>query len=236
MECMGGWTFAAHWSAAALASIAALRFRRFRRFVEVQLLCTNDTHSQIDPFLDPSGRRIGGVIRRAVCFDRLRDGQTVTLDAGDHLTGSAFFDFFQGRVEMEVLQRLGYDASAIGNHDFDGNLIFVPEALRQAPGGFGSGRGGSGEGEGEAAVGDTGGGLAHFKTIAAAYAPATRMLCGNLMDSSPSSPSSPFPAWTVFHRGGVKIGVASVIGPQAFSVVPLNLRVDVEYVALSTER
>ena len=97
------------WSAAALVSIAALRFRRFRRFVEVQLLCTNDTHSQIDPFLDPSGRRIGGVIRRAVCFDRLREGQTVTLDAGDHLTGSAFFDFFLGRVEIEVLRRLGYN-------------------------------------------------------------------------------------------------------------------------------
>ena len=52
---------------------------------------------------------------------RNRDS-TLILDAGDHFTGSPYFAHFQGMCEIEMLEMLGYQASALGNHDFDAKI------------------------------------------------------------------------------------------------------------------
>ena len=83
-----------------------------RRVVVVQLLCTNDTHSAMDPVATSSmkglaqcGETVGGVLRRAQTL-RQMSGEvpaTLVLDAGDHFTGSNFFSFLQGVAEMAVV-------------------------------------------------------------------------------------------------------------------------------------
>ena len=54
----------------------------------------------------------------------------MALDVGDAFLGSPYFTLKQGAVEMEVLQRLGYSAMALGNHDFDGG-DGLPHLFRQ---------------------------------------------------------------------------------------------------------
>ena len=45
------------------------------------------------------------------------------------VAGSPYFSFFGGEVEMAALEKMGYRATAIGNHDFDSGL---PELHRLA--------------------------------------------------------------------------------------------------------
>ena len=80
------------------------------------LLCTNDTHSQMEPSPE-SGK--GGVARRATYLKGRAEERPLVLDVGDAFQGSPYFSWFHGEVEMAAMARLGYRAMAVGNHDFD---------------------------------------------------------------------------------------------------------------------
>src|SRR5690606_36180440 len=43
----------------------------------------------------------------------------ITLDAGDQFQGSLFYTTYRGKVEGEFMNRIGFDAMAVGNHEFD---------------------------------------------------------------------------------------------------------------------
>ena len=79
--------------------------------IEIQLLCTNDTHSKMEP-VERDGKTMGGVLRRARAVSAMRAavpaGCTLLLDAGDHFSGSEYFTFLQGEAEMVVLDALAY--------------------------------------------------------------------------------------------------------------------------------
>jgi 5'-nucleotidase len=104
-----------------LESIAA-------RFPDKRLviLHTNDTHARIDPF--PEGSRyegLGGAARRATLIKRLKQsapGTTMLLDAGDVFQGTPYFNFYGGALDFKLMTEMGYDASTIGNHEFDNGV------------------------------------------------------------------------------------------------------------------
>jgi 5'-nucleotidase len=52
------------------------------------------------------------------------------LDSGDIFQGTPYFNFFGGELEIKLMSQMGYDASTIGNHDFDGGLEGL---VRQLP-------------------------------------------------------------------------------------------------------
>lgn len=81
------------------------------------ILHTNDTHSSIDPDL----RGNGGIARRKVIVDSVRDARTNVLlvDAGDAVQGSLYFTIFGGEVERVLMNEMGYDVRILGNHEFD---------------------------------------------------------------------------------------------------------------------
>lgn len=81
------------------------------------ILHTNDTHSQIDP----CDNGLGGVLRRKVLVDSVRNANdnVLLIDAGDAVQGTLFFNLFGGEVEHKVMEKLGYDIAIVGNHDFD---------------------------------------------------------------------------------------------------------------------
>ena len=85
---------------------------------QVLLLVTNDTHSQ----MLPTSEDVGGAARRASYFKGRAHEVPLILDVGDSFQGSPYFSFFGGEVEMSALERMGYRAMAIGNHDFDSGL------------------------------------------------------------------------------------------------------------------
>jgi len=96
----------------------------------VTILHTNDTHSQIEPKANDQGgyaRRMG-LIRQ----EREADRGLLLVDAGDFCQGTPYFNFYHGRIEIDAMNRMGYDAVALGNHEFDNGLDTLAEVLKGA--------------------------------------------------------------------------------------------------------
>ncbi|CAN5521155.1 metallophosphatase [soil metagenome] len=104
--------------------------------VRIVILHTNDVHSHIDPFPDndPKYAGLGGVERRAALINKIRSEEknVLVLDAGDIFQGTPYFNMYGGEIEMKLMTKMGYDASAIGNHDFDGGLENLAKQLQHA--------------------------------------------------------------------------------------------------------
>jgi 5'-nucleotidase len=101
----------------------------------VTILHTNDTHSQIDPLpANDKNAGKGGVARRATLVKRVRkeNPNTLLIDAGDVLQGTPYFNFYRGEVEYKAMSAIGYDASTLGNHEFDNGVEALAAALKFA--------------------------------------------------------------------------------------------------------
>lgn len=90
------------------------------------ILHTNDVHSHIDPFPsdDPRNANMGGVARRANLIKTIRNENpnVLLLDAGDIFQGTPYFNYYSGELEFKLMSMMQYDASTIGNHDFDNGI------------------------------------------------------------------------------------------------------------------
>jgi 5'-nucleotidase len=90
------------------------------------ILHTNDVHSHIDPFpmSDPRNPNMGGVSRRAALIESIRqeNPNVLLLDAGDIFQGTPYFNYYGGELEFKLMSMMKYDASTLGNHDFDNGI------------------------------------------------------------------------------------------------------------------
>jgi 5'-nucleotidase len=102
------------------------------------ILHTNDTHSCIFPLnaqlADTMLAGRGGFIRRIALLEeeRQKDPQLLYFDSGDFSQGSSYYTMFQGDVEIGLMNRMGIDASTIGNHEFDFGLENMARLFRMA--------------------------------------------------------------------------------------------------------
>jgi 5'-nucleotidase len=107
-----------------------------KKHVKIVILHTNDVHSHIDPFPDndPKYPGLGGVERRAALINEIRakEKNVLLLDAGDIFQGTPYFNMYGGELEMKLMSAMKYDASAIGNHDFDGGLENFAKQMKHA--------------------------------------------------------------------------------------------------------
>jgi 5'-nucleotidase len=105
---------------------------------KITLLHTNDQHSRIDPFpMDGSKNQgLGGMERRAALIEQIRASEknVLLVDSGDIFQGTPYFNKFMGAVEIELMNKMGYDATTFGNHDFDGGMENL--ALRMSEASF----------------------------------------------------------------------------------------------------
>jgi 5'-nucleotidase/UDP-sugar diphosphatase len=109
-----------------------------RAVATLRVLFTSDEHGWIAPGAD-EGRARGGapaLLGRWLrdeghCVPSARDecegSSALALSGGDNWTGPAVSSFFEGAPAAEAMRRLGYAASALGNHEFD----FGPGALER---------------------------------------------------------------------------------------------------------
>ncbi len=90
------------------------------------ILHTNDVHSRLEPFpMDESKNAgLGGVAARADLIRRIRsvEENVLLLDSGDIFQGTPYFNFYKGEPEIKAMSMMQYDASTLGNHDFDGGM------------------------------------------------------------------------------------------------------------------
>ena len=85
------------------------------------IMHTNDTHSHHEA----QGRSgDGGAARQAAVVKDIRAeaDNSLLLDAGDRFTGTLFHKYYAGEDNIKVMNALGYDAMALGNHEFDNGL------------------------------------------------------------------------------------------------------------------
>lgn len=90
---------------------------------KLTILYTNDTHSRIEPFPDndPKYAGKGGFARRAALIEKLRaeNPELLLLDAGDIFQGTPYFNLYHGELEYKLMSLMQYDATTLGNHEFD---------------------------------------------------------------------------------------------------------------------
>ncbi|MDE0767956.1 MAG: hypothetical protein OSB19_06155 [Opitutaceae bacterium] len=96
----------------------------------VTLLFTNDVESVYDPieafWLDDM-EMIGGIAEMTTLINELRKTKpnVFLFDSGNIFTG-AFAKLTQGELAFELMITMGYDAMAIGNHEFEyGHEVFA---------------------------------------------------------------------------------------------------------------
>lgn len=102
------------------------------------MLHTNDTHSTVVPVnknLEDtliSGR--GGFLRRATVVEqeRAKHPDLLLFDSGDFSQGSPYYTMYKGEVEVGLMNVMGYDATTLGNHEFDNGLDNLARLVRMA--------------------------------------------------------------------------------------------------------
>jgi 5'-nucleotidase len=101
----------------------------------LHVLHINDFHSRIEPVnaFDSTcsaedaaeNKCFGGIARLTAKIAELRaeiaaeGGNVIVLDAGDQFQGSLFYTTYKGEVLAEFMEGIGFDAMALGNHEFD---------------------------------------------------------------------------------------------------------------------
>lgn len=123
-----------------LTSVAALGLTAGIAAADYQLtiLHTNDFHSRFEPVSkydsgcgaedNAEGKCFGGSARlvTAIADARARSNNSILVDGGDQFQGSLFYTYYKGKVAAEMMNKMGYDAMTVGNHEFDDG----PEVLR----------------------------------------------------------------------------------------------------------
>lgn len=102
------------------------------------ILHTNDTHSCVMPLnanlADTALAGRGGYLRRLEMIRQERNTHPDLLlfDSGDFSQGSPYYNLFKGDVEVGLMNKMGYDAATIGNHEFDFGLDNMARLFRLA--------------------------------------------------------------------------------------------------------
>lgn len=101
------------------------------------ILHTSDTHSRIEPISREAADKyagVGGAVRRAGIVKQFRGKHPdmLLLDCGDISQGTPYYNLFQGELEIKMMNLMGYDAMAIGNHEFDFGLENMARLFRLA--------------------------------------------------------------------------------------------------------
>jgi 2',3'-cyclic-nucleotide 2'-phosphodiesterase (5'-nucleotidase family) len=103
----------------------------------LRIIATNDFHGALEPRPDVSGVRRGGAAYVATALERTRQEcapacETLLVDAGDLFQGTPASNLSYGRPVVDYYNRMGYAASALGNHEFDWGIDTLRARMRQS--------------------------------------------------------------------------------------------------------
>lgn len=111
----------------------------------LNILHINDLHSRIEPINkydstcsaeeESKNECFGGIARVKAKIDERRaallkdGGNVIVLDAGDEFQGSLFYTTYKGDDTAEFMNQMGFDAMALGNHEFDDTPVTLAKFL-----------------------------------------------------------------------------------------------------------
>ncbi len=122
---------------AALASARQLTRPPARDTLQLRLLTINDFHGALEPRVYgwSEGRKVGGAAALDATMDSLAARcrcTTLRLDGGDEMQGTLPSNLSYGRTTIEAFDRMGIQAAAIGNHDFDWSSDTLRARMRES--------------------------------------------------------------------------------------------------------
>lgn len=97
----------------------------------ITILHTNDFHARFEPISqfdgpcgaedNTAGECFGGTARlfNAIKDAKARTNNVLLVDGGDQFQGTLFYTQYKGQLAAEMMNKLGYDAMTVGNHEFD---------------------------------------------------------------------------------------------------------------------
>jgi 5'-nucleotidase len=96
----------------------------FSQGTTITLLHVNDTHSHLDAFGPKDANlngMLGGIARAATVIGTVKgtESNVLLLHGGDVSVGDPFYNVYFGVPEYQLMLQLGFDAMAVGNHEFD---------------------------------------------------------------------------------------------------------------------
>ena len=97
-------------AAACLLAVLALAASGDSRPRTLLILHTNDIHGHVE-----NAARFAAHFRQR----KATRNDVLILDAGDAITGTPLSSMFEGLPIFEITSAMGYDAAALGNHEFD---------------------------------------------------------------------------------------------------------------------
>ncbi len=176
--------------------------------VKLVVIGTSDFHGALEHSHAKvvGGRQVGGIDIIGAYIQALRathPGGVVLLDAGDLYQGTLLSAASEGRAVIEFYNDMGYDAVAVGNHEFD----FGPVGYHSTP---------SGPDEDPLGVIKARVGEAKFPFLA-----------GNIYDKAKNKPVEwkNLSGYTILERRGIKIGVIGMTSADTPLIThPANIR------------
>jgi 5'-nucleotidase len=105
---------------------------------KITILHTNDFHSRFEPISkydsgcseedNTAGECFGGSARMVTAIEAAKEraGNWLLVDGGDQFQGTLFYTYYKGKAAAEMMNKVGYDAMTVGNHEFDDG----PEVLK----------------------------------------------------------------------------------------------------------
>lgn len=97
---------------------------------DIVILYTNDEHGWLEPNDEYDGAPgLSGLWKSKEGYNG--SDSYLILSGGDMWTGPAISTWFKGESMVEVMNEMGYDAVAIGNHEFDFTVDVLNQRLQQ---------------------------------------------------------------------------------------------------------
>ncbi len=90
--------------------------------IKIQILHTNDLHGYLENTVFDESR--GNFSSLKYQIDLMKENakkdniESLLLDAGDFLEGNIFYNANRGRMVLQIMDNIGFDAMALGNHDW----------------------------------------------------------------------------------------------------------------------
>jgi 2',3'-cyclic-nucleotide 2'-phosphodiesterase (5'-nucleotidase family) len=105
--------------------------------VRLAVIAINDFHGALEPQMPTwaEGDTIGGAATLAAYMRPVEaryPGATLQVDGGDQMQGTVISNLTGGRSSIDVLNAMGIDAAAIGNHEFDWGIDTLRARMAQA--------------------------------------------------------------------------------------------------------
>lgn len=95
----------------------------------INLLTTNDFHGSLKGGYEAGAAKLKGYMDY---YKSRNAAGTLILNAGDTFQGSPMSNLSFGQPVVEIMNEIGYDATAIGNHEFDWGIDKVNESMKNA--------------------------------------------------------------------------------------------------------